>query len=535
MPFGEADSRTNFVSVGSVDDHSARLWFRAPAPGRYVVEVRGAALAPLGRAVVELADNPRDNTATVVYPDAAAPGAAPLLPLHRYTFRVASEDGKILVGEGGFETAPANNEQTPPIFTVGILSCHKPFADDGSLDPASMLLLDQLPAAFAKTDIKFLLTVGDQIYADEPGQFSLLDASYGARWGRGTIDTWTQEQVRAAYQERHRLCWNQPSWLKLISSFPTYAICDDHEVFDDWGSKPEHAAPPWSTIIAGAREAYLDYQGSRQLGWSGAAGSAPAACDYGFRYGTVATFVFDLRSERQAGPTARVISGAQLDRFKAFLAANRDAHVVLVVTSVPFVHLPEWLTEAGEAVEGTNVDFPDHWSAERNQADRAKVLEAIRQHLDTVPKQKLIVVGGDVHIGCAFTLKFVGGAKSEFYELTTSSVTNRLSPFRGAISELGPAIFERCPRIAQGTVDVSLLRHAMSAGPTNQPRPTGLVERREDTVRNELGLPEGNPTAALNVGLIELKRNGDKTNVRLRLIGAGTDGQATDLWVSGWL
>jgi alkaline phosphatase D len=511
MPFEEKDSRRNLVAVGSVDFRSARLWFRAPVVGGYVVEVLGPNTKLLGRVEVDIAaGNATDNTATVVYPD-DADGAPDLLPLHRYTFRVSSTDGTQFVGEGAFETAPANAAQTPSIFTAAVVSCHQPFNSDGLVSPDSMRLLDQIEGIFRKVDAKFLLTVGDQIYADAPGRFSLLNAHYVKRWGRGTIDTWTQQQIREAYQERHRICWNQPSWLKLLSARPNYAILDDHEVFDDWGTKPEHAKQPWKKIIAGARQAYLDYQGSRHLAWTGA-GAAPAALDYGFTYGTVATFVFDLRSERRAGPEARVISAAQLARFKKFLAANRQAHVILVVTSVPLVHIPEWLTEAGETLFGTDVDFPDHWSAKANQKDRTAVLKAIQAHLGEVPKQRMIVLGGDVHVGCAFTVRFVGGKKPLFYELTTSAITNRImKPLEADASLFGPQLFGVTPTMAKGLAKVSLLPNAQ-------------------------GAPARNPIGGLNAALIEFRRkSADETNVRLKLVGYGPDHVAKDEFVSGWL
>ena len=283
-----------------------------------------------------------------------------------------------------------------------------------------------------------------------------------------------------------------------------------HEVFDDWGSKAEHAHEPYAKIIAAARLAYLDYQGSRQLPWNDGL-VAPPAFDYGFTYGTVATFVFDLRSERQVGPPSRVIGPGQLARFSAFLEAHRAAQVVLVVTSVPFVHLPEWVTAAGVQIFGTDVDFPDHWSAPANLADRNALLDIIRAHLlAAAPKQRLIVIGGDVHIGCAFTLQFVGDRQPRFYCLTTSSVSNRLSPVSGWASQMGPETFGITPTMADGRVQVGLLPWAQGA----------------------LG---ANPIGGLNAGLLEFKRNGDETNVRIKLVDYGNDHAVREGFVSGWL
>jgi alkaline phosphatase D len=509
MAFGDNQAK-NLVAVGTVDHQSACLWFRAERPGRYVVDVFAAQQAPHGAATVDVApDNQRDNTATVIYRGVAG---SPLLPLHRYTFKVRSEDGTLVVGEGRFETAPANADQTPNHFSIGLVSCHQPFGPDGAVADRNLTLLQGLPALFDRYDIKFLLGLGDQIYADTPSEFSLLSPHYlQQHWpDRGDLGSWTPPQIRQAYQERHRICWGMVPWLKLLSSYPNYSILDDHEVFDDWGSAEVHQTNPWKKIVDAARLAYLDYQGSRQIPWNGMA-PAPAVLGYEFTYGSVATFVFDLRSERTVGPPAQVVGPGQITRFKTFLAANKDAHVIMVVTSVPLVHLPEWVTAAGQWVLGTKVDFPDQWSAPQNLSDRNAVLGAIREHLAGAPRQRFVVVGGDVHVGCAFELHFVGGEKSLFYEFTTSAVSNRLKAFEAEASVLGPQAFSLKPRMAGGTLDVSLLRPAT-------------------------GAPGRNPIGGLNAGIIEFHRkDANETNLRFKLIGYDEGHSVKEEFVSGLL
>jgi alkaline phosphatase D len=506
--------RLNFVSVGTVDAKSARLWFRAERPGQYRLEVTGPGGTPHGQAVVEIAaGNARDNTTAVVYPDVLGAGAPALQALTRYGFKVKSVDGTVVVGEGRFETAPANPGQTPQRFAIGVVSCHQPFNDAGEVSEDNMRLLSQLQPIYEAHDIKFLIAGGDQMYADTPGATSLLSPHYiGKRWpGRGEIGSWTPQQIRAAYQERYRTCWNQVPWLKLLNSWPNYAILDDHEVFDDWGAEPAHQNPAFQKVIGGARLAYMDYQGSRQLSWAGPSpAGAPAALDYSFTYGTVATYVFDLRSERRPPPQAQVVSQAQLERFKAFLNRSGDAHVLLLVTSVPLIHLPEWVTSVGQWIFGTKVDFPDHWSAPQNQPQRNEILAALRDHLGAHPKQRCVVLGGDVHVGCAFELHFVGGKKPYFFELTTSALTNRQKSFDADISTMGPTAFGLNPRMAGDSVDVRLLRAAE-------------------------GAPERNPLGGLNAGLVQFQRTGDTTNVRLKLFGYGPDRVAKEQFVSGWL
>ncbi len=511
MKFGD-EQILNLVSVGTIEPRGVRLWARTERPGRFVLTVRRGTAVHATVAFEVAADNPRDNTVALRYPE-DFPGAPPLAPLQRYNFKVESESADLFVGAGDFETAPAGPQDMPHTVSIGVMSCHQPFSSEGLVSERNMRLVQGLPAAFKGYDIKLLIATGDQIYADAPDEFSLTSPHYlASRWPeRGQLPEWDPAEIRAAYQERYRIGWNQAPWLKLLSAFPNYAILDDHEVFDDWGMLPEHEGPAYRKVSEAARLAYLDYQGSRQLAW-GEGAAAPAALDYRFRYGTVAGFAFDLRSERRAGPGHQVTSAAQRARFEHFLAESRSAQVVLVVTSVPLVHIPEWLTSAGQRLFGTSVDFPDHWSAPANRAERQILLGMIEAHLKRpeTRQQKLIVLGGDVHVGAAFGLTFVGPDPRRFYELTTSAVSNRIKTFEADASVLGPRLFELSPRTADGRLDVRLLPAAAGSG------------RR-------------NPIGGLNAGVIELRRNGDATNVRFKLLGYGDDHQVNEQYQSGWL
>jgi alkaline phosphatase D len=176
------------------------------------------------------------------------------------------------------------------------------------------------------------------------------------------------------------------------------------------------------------------------------------------------------------------------------------------------VHIPEWLTAAGQVLFGSRVDFPDHWSAPANRAQRRSLLDLIEAHLQRpdTPGQKLIVLGGDVHVGAAFSLVFVGPNPRLFYELTTSAVSNRIKDFEADASILGPRLFELNPRTADGKLEVRLLRAAS-------------------------GAPARNPIGGLNAGILELQRNGDATNVRFKLLGYGDDLGVKEEFRSGWL
>ena len=505
MAFGDSKA-SNLIAVGSTDARSVRLWCRTERAGRFRLHLRAAGPAPaLDRTVTFDVPGERDNTVGLAYPD-GFPGEPPLAPLTRYLASIAADDGTIVVGEATFETAPLTPGDTPERFSIGVLSCHQPFdARSGLVREENLALLRQLPAAFQRYNTKFLMMLGDQMYADEPPPFSPFDPGYAARVGPGAgsdVFTWSAEEVRAALQERYRTFWEPIAWRKLMGMAATYSILDDHECFDDWGSLPAAEEARRQSFVRGARLAYMDYQGSKQGPWDGV--DLAPAFDHEVRYGTVAGFVFDLRSERSR-PRARVLSDQQLERFRAFLARSTDAHVLLLATSVPFVHIPEWVTRVGQAAFA-DVDFPDHWNAAHNLPDRARVLALLREHLDRpeTARQKVLILGGDVHIGAAFVLRLVGGGRP-IYQLTSSAVSN---PLLGKVAKLiperlltpqGPALFQSFSRTADGTLEIKLL----------EPRHGG---------------PGQNPCADLNAGVIEVERRGDSSQLRLKLLGQGPTG-----------
>jgi alkaline phosphatase D len=510
MAFGDNKAR-NLIAVGATDARSVRLWCRAERPGSFAVRVRAPGV---DRTVTFELPAERDQTASVKYPD-DFPGEPALAAGTRHTCTVASTDGTVMVGEAAFETAPGEAADTPDRFSIGLVSCHQPFDPIKGVElPQNLALLQQLPAAFQRYNTKLNLMMGDQMYADEPRPFSPFDPRYAAAVapGRsGDVFAWSAEEVRAELQQRYRTFWAPLAWRKLMAMAPSYSILDDHECFDDWGSLPDAEAERRATFVRGARLAYMDYQGSKQGAWNGL--DLAPAFDYELHYGTLAGFVFDLRSERSRA-RGRVLGDEQLARFRAFLARSTEAHVLLLVTSVPLVHIPEWLTRLGQALS-PDIDFPDHWSAPHNLADRRRVIDALREHLDkpATARQKVLVVGGDVHIGGAFVMRLVGSGRP-IYQLTSSAVSNPLGKVKGLIPERwfapgGPLAFPLWSRTSDNQLDIKLL----------EPRSGG---------------PGKNPCTDLNAGVVELERRGDSTQLRLKLLGQGPTG-AVELFESALL
>ncbi|GAB4539608.1 MAG: hypothetical protein Tsb0020_53240 [Haliangiales bacterium] len=511
------------VAVGATDHRSVRIWCRAGRPGRYRLAIRHQQRV-VGGGVFEIPEDSRsDYTCSVRYPDdlrrrgANASGDAPdLAPLTLYTFRVtAAETEGDVVGAGRFETYPARPQDTPARFSVGVMSCHQPFDHNGRLSAARMRLLSALPGAL-DSRVKFLIAAGDQMYADGPGGESIFEPPDS---DAGLIDIehllrcdW--DTIRAAYQDRYRAFWQPIPWRKLLSSYPIYPMLDDHEIVDAAGSRPEHQQPAWQKLFGAARAAFMDYQGALLRPWP--APELPPHFGHHFDYGHTGVFVFDARSERRAGLTSRdsqAISETQHRAFGDFLRARRDARVLLIVTSVPLIHLPEWLTNLGDTITGPRVAFLDHWSLDRFQPDRDRILDAVRAQLAaTGGRQKIVFVGGDVHVGTGFVLTWRDQHKHQFYQFTSSPLTQALRNWETEPSRWGPELLEQTGRTYDDTLGVRLLRPSVATP----------------------GAP--NPIDEQNFGLIDIETRGQNTHLRFRFLGYDpARGQTKELFSTGLL
>jgi alkaline phosphatase D len=474
------------TAVGEVGPRYARIWMRSDLPGEVGVTVR-----PKGRTKLKkeypllVSDTSTDLTQTIRIDG--------LEPRTKYRYEVRRVAGDKLIGRGRFETYPFDEDDTPDKVSVALMSCHQPFNDDNEYSSRRARLLRVLPQVLKDHDVKFILLAGDQIYSDVPPDRSLFYRHYTKTWkypaGESILD-WGPTGVRAAYQERYRIFWAGKEVQDFYANYPCYPILDDHEIVDDWGAKEVHATNKFRQIRNGAREAYFDYQESRVMKRKK---NLPPSFHYSFSYGNIGVFVLDLRSQRKAGPKGQLFSPAQLNDFETFLKSNESKKVLLVMASVPVVHLPEWLVDVGASMAGHAIDFPDHWSFKRNRLDRDRFLGLIYRHQVANPRQKVILVSGDVHIGCAFKIAWKGpGKQPVLYQFTSSAISNRMKKLQTEISE-SPLKLTKEMELSGG---LKADTHLLSPIKDGQ-----------------------NPFGGLNVGLIDIDNKGDESDVTLRLVG----------------
>jgi alkaline phosphatase D len=418
----DATATPPMVAVGAASDRRARLWLRTDAPGPFTVE-----LWPLGGAVraAEVADRrtpEADGTMAFTLPD-EAPALGRLAPATAYGFRITVARTGAPVGEGRFETAPAAGARGS--FAFAFMSCHQPFRPDGTVHPEAARMLAALEPALKARGVKYVLCIGDQIYADAPRGSSLLhDDQERPLLAASAAD------IRARYQARYRRFWAFPEIRRLQARWPSWCIWDDHEIVNDWGGRQAHQQPAWRRVFEGARGAFVDYQVSRTIS---AGASWPSAFHQAFVWGSAATFLLDLSSQRATdGHQARVYGDEQLTALAAFLREQQARPIVFLVLSVPLVYLPDGVVALGERLPGQCELFATRWNAAQNRRALDRLFSLLRAHQCTAPGQRLVLLSGDVHQGAAVALRWPEGAR--VYQFVSSPVTNTGRGWKGGIA-----------------------------------------------------------------------------------------------------
>jgi alkaline phosphatase D len=514
----------NMVGIGITEPRSVRLWMRTDVPGMHELQILGGSSTPRRVRVDVPAGQAGDNTAVIPYPGST--GHPPLDPLTKYRYRIVRTSNGEPLGEGSFETSPGRDGDTPQKVVIGLLSCHQPFTDRGKISPEADRMLRVLPQILRENDVKFVLPCGDQMYADEPGIFSLFKNPYLIRQAfpnrkvvPKNIFECTDKEVRRLYDLRYRMFWSMPAIRKMYANYPCYPTMDDHEIKNGWGTDPEHSGSKYKNILRGALDAYRDYQASSVLPMQSALGMRKSGSFYyDFSYGNIGVFVMDIRSQRyNLAPRGRqMFSQAQFDDLRLFLRNNSHKKVLLIVSSVPVVFVPGVLAGTSRRLHIKESNFVDHWSHPSNVPARDAFLSLLHAHQQAHPNQRVALACGDVHIGNAFGIYWQGGRKPRLYQFTSSALTaleTRTTQF----------LVEKAPRLVSGVT--------CPATPFGGPC-SARVSHLE--AANEVS--SHNPFTGLNIGLIEAQRYGDVSNLKFKLIGYHPkEDRPVTYFESGWL
>ena len=348
--------------LGAVSDTGIRIWVRASREARYELAYR-----PAGGGEEVLASTllraENDKTGAVALGD--------LTPATEYTYRVLLDGSERYTGT--FRTLPPAGRPARIRFALGadIHSSYRPFR-----------IFDPL----LRASVDFMLSVGDNIYADSP---SLVP------------------DLKAAYEGRYRTNWSDESFRTFMQQVPMFLMWDDHEIINNFW-------PGRTGRYANARAAYDEYQGSvnpepRHAG----------EIYYTFEAGEADFYVLDTRSHRSRndmpdGPGKTLLGAAQREDLLAWLSSSQKKFK-FIVSSVPF---NDWSTTAD-----------DSWNGRGNLhgaflTERTTILDFIRDQ--AIPG--VVLLSGDQHWSGVFKLS--AAEPYPLYEFlpTPLAINNRAAP-----------------------------------------------------------------------------------------------------------
>ncbi|MCJ7662165.1 MAG: alkaline phosphatase family protein [Anaerolineales bacterium] len=358
-------------------------------------------------------------------------GVAPLqnlTPNTHYHYTLKLQDTPPDPDQGPFpEFTTFPLEQQPTGFSFAFGSCFRPQSENGGA------IFRALETRRQEDDLRFILLLGDQIYADA--------FEYN---GIGKIACTLPE-----YRDVYTYTWSRPPLRELLANLPAFMILDDHEVDDDWGwansQRRTAHIPFWDRIIRrlqgrpqnerrlplhrvqDALQAYWEHQAMHaphfqippQLDWREQytlSPDDPGSLSYSFSFGAAAFFVMDARSMRVITRSQKTILGAgQWQALENWLLAVKDQYPVKFLVTSSALLYRFWIDIAR-----------DRWSGFPNE--RSRLLNFLAHH----GIQGVYVLAGDLHVAHALRV-----------DLHTSTAnTIRLwefcsSPFEQSPNQLG--------------------------------------------------------------------------------------------------
>ncbi len=479
-----SDELSQMIAVGAVSQNRALIWLKNDGPGEVLIRWQQANSQQKGECQVSI-HNPDNDWTASIWIDG-------LNSDKDFSFQVSDKKtGRPLgLGEGKFHTAPEEGSFSTP-FSFAFFSCHQPFDDKGFWHPESEQMIKAARQSLELMNTKRIFMAGDQMYTDMPASLSLFNSDYIQSLpkiqAKDILDLAT-DKVRSMFHQRYRAFFSHPEWVRIQAEYPAYLIWDDHEIIDNWGSMLEHQQDKWKNYGEGARLAFADYQASRSMELSN---PLQKSFHYQLEYGPAAVFTPDLRSERTGGPKGRVLSNIQLQALEDFLENNHKKEVIILVLSVPIMQLPKTLTQVASLAIPSNEDFSDRWSSHGHIEDRDKVLKLLRDNIHKNPHQRVIVLSGDIHIGCAHEIK-IQGTNRPIYQFISSPLTHKTSWLTETASKLLMATNQHF-KSEDGEVK-------------------GSIERLSAD-----GEFRTNPYKGMNIGFVEVTPTEDKTPCRVQL------------------
>ena len=283
-------------------------------------------------------------------------------------------------------------------------------------------VLEKFQSADAKTP-RFLLMVGDQIYADKMNRAIPFERA----------------DTASEFHARYVTAFTSPNMRDLLRNVTTYMILDDHEIEDNWVQgriKNDEKRILFQTAIS----AYMSYQwlpSPRNYDQDGPAKKNDGRkLFYSFECGGYPFFVIDGRTERirddedfvlednhllgyPAKPAAPGYKG-QIDILCEWLLAQHKAQPARAKFIVsPSVFVPNGVETAGNTEKARkNKCADDAWAA--FPVTRAQLLKTIVDN----EIQNVVFLSGDVHCSNVAEITFAEKATNKKLPIRAFSITS---------------------------------------------------------------------------------------------------------------
>jgi len=384
--------------IGGITSTGANLWGRANGPGRLH--------AWLGQEA-DLSDAWLAGESLLLATENGFAGVVPitgLSPDTRYYYALGLDPqspAPALAPYPDFTTFPKAGKRISFAFAFG--SCFRPESERGGQ------VFNIIAERRRKDNLRFILLIGDQIYAD--------DYHFN---GIGKVAT-SLEDYRAVYAHT----FARPSFRQLLANLPAFMTMDDHEVDDDWTwidrQRTMAQIPIWDQVIRrlqgrpriewqiprqrvqDALQAYWEHQGMHaphfelptsldSKGQYALAAEDPGSLAYTFAFGPAAFFVLDTRTMRvKSRADTTMLGEGQWKVLEKWLLAVKDAYPVKFLVTSCTLLFDMWL------------DIPrDRWSGFPSERDR--LLQFLVDH----NIQSVFLLCGDLHAAHAIRADLYG-------------------------------------------------------------------------------------------------------------------------------
>ena len=309
-----------------------------------------------------------------------------------------------------FSTFPEDGEPCSFSFLFG--SCFLPAYEDGGAVFDRINGLRVLRAQDPDKAFRFMLLIGDQIYADAYRHNGIGCCALSL----------------AEYRDVYAYTWSRPPFRKLLQKIPSYMTLDDHEVDDDWTwvdtDRSKAAIPIWDSLIRrwhgrpqtereitpervkNALQAYWEHQGMHARAYIShlalddedrytLAPDDRGSLAYQFTYGAAAFFVLDTRSMRVKPKNDQ----------KKMLGAGQWAALIEWLDEVKDTYPVKFIVTSCAMLYQLRFDIPkDRWTGFEDE--RRQFIEALGER----DVHDVYLLAGDLHAAHAMRVEIPGSS-----------------------------------------------------------------------------------------------------------------------------